>query len=122
MSGEVYFLTSILAGAVLAGTPVFFAALGEVFAERSGVINIGLEGIMLLGAVMAIIVQASTDNSFLALFAAIIVGASVGFAHGVLSVYLNINQIAAGLVFFFLGRGLSGYLGIPYAGQKSTAI
>ena len=108
----------VAASGVLYGTPLLFAALGELLAERSGVLNLGVEGMMLVGAVMGFwTVQRVHGNSALVLTAAIIVaalaGAAMALIHAFLVVTLRANQIVSGLALtIFAGAaGLSSYLG-----------
>ncbi|HSC51937.1 MAG TPA: ABC transporter permease [Gaiellaceae bacterium] len=108
----------VAASGVLYGTPLLFAALGELLAERSGVLNLGVEGMMLVGAVMGFwTVQRVHGNSALVLTAAIFVaalaGAVIALIHAFLVVTLRANQIVSGLaVTIFAGAaGLSSYLG-----------
>jgi general nucleoside transport system permease protein len=108
----------VAASGVLYGTPLLFAALGELLAERSGVLNLGVEGMMLVGAVMGFwTVQRVHGNSGLVLTAAILIaalaGAAISLIHAFLVVTLRANQIVSGLaVTIFAGAaGLSSYLG-----------
>jgi simple sugar transport system permease protein len=108
----------VAASGVLYGTPLLFAALGELLAERSGVLNLGVEGMMLVGAVMGFwTVQRVHGNSALVLTAAILVaalaGAAMALIHAFLVVTLRANQIVSGLALtIFAGAaGLSSYLG-----------
>ncbi len=102
--------------AVMFGTPLAIAGLGELLAETAGVINLGVEGMMLMGAVAAYGTALATHNLVLALLAGGAVGLSFGLLHAFLTVSLGINQIAAGLALVFLGTGLSGFLGQNIAG------
>ncbi|MGH3079346.1 MAG: ABC transporter permease subunit, partial [Gaiellaceae bacterium] len=112
------FLVVIGAAAVLYGTPLLFAALGELLAERSGVLNLGVEGMMLVGAVMGFwAVQhfdvASSASLALALSVAAVAGAAMALIHAFLVITLRSNQIVSGLALtIFAGAaGLSAYLG-----------
>jgi len=112
------FLVLILASAVLYGTPLLFAALGELLAERSGVLNLGVEGMMLLGAVMGFwAVQSLEAAGGVTLAAALVVaalaGALMALIHAFLVITLRANQIVSGLALtIFAGAaGLSSYLG-----------
>jgi ABC-type uncharacterized transport system permease subunit len=107
----------IFASAIFYGTPLVFAALGELFAERSGVINLGVEGMMLLGAVCAAMVGANVDGPAvvvlpLALVAAMVAAAFGALIHAFLVITLRVNQIISGLALtIFAGAaGLSSYL------------
>jgi ABC-type uncharacterized transport system permease subunit len=103
----------VLASAVTYGTPLLYAALGELLAERSGVLNLGVEGMMLVGAVMAFWAVQRTGSLSLAILVAIVAGAAMALVHAFLVVTLRANQIVSGLALtIFAGAaGLSSYLG-----------
>ena len=111
------FLVVILASAVLYGTPLLFAALGELLAERSGVLNLGVEGMMLVGAVMGFWAVQRLEGTGISLAAAVAVaalaGAAMALIHAFLVITLRANQIVSGLALtIFAGTaGLSSYLG-----------
>jgi ABC-type uncharacterized transport system permease subunit len=102
--------------AVTFATPLAIAGLGELLAETAGVLNLGVEGTMLIGAVAAYGTALATHSLLLALLAGAAVGLLFGLLHAFLTVTLGINQIAVGLTLVFLGTGLSGYLGQGIAG------
>jgi general nucleoside transport system permease protein len=111
-------LVVVIASGVLYGTPLLYAALGELLAERSGVLNLGVEGMMLMGAVMGFwAVQSIDAGSTVSLLGAIAVaalaGALVSCIHAFLVITLRANQIVSGLALtIFAGAaGLSSYLG-----------
>ncbi len=110
-------LISILAAAVTSGTPILYAALGELVTERAGILNLGVEGIMLAGAVTGFIAAVSTGSSWWGLAAAMAAGGAVALIHGVLSISLRANQVVSGLALTLFGTGLSGYLGKSYIGM-----
>jgi general nucleoside transport system permease protein len=103
----------VLASAVLYGTPLLYAALGELLAERSGVLNLGVEGMMLVGAVMGFWAVQRTGSLPLAIVAAALAGGAMALIHAFLVVTLRANQIVSGLALtIFAGAaGLSSYLG-----------
>jgi ABC-type uncharacterized transport system permease subunit len=112
------FVVVVLASAVLYGTPLLYAALGELLAERSGVLNLGVEGMMLLGAVMGFWAVQSLDGSsrgvlLASIGVAALAGAATAVIHAFLVVTLRANQIVSGLALtIFAGAaGLSSYLG-----------
>ena len=113
----------VLASAVAYGTPLLYAALGELLAERSGVLNLGVEGMMLVGAVMGFWAVQRTDSLLLAILVAAIAGAAMALIHAFLTVTLRANQIVSGLALtIFAGAaGLSSYLGndLNVAGQPA---
>jgi simple sugar transport system permease protein len=110
-------LIAIITGSVVAATPLIYAALGELVAERAGVLNLGVEGMMLIGALAAFAVSVST-GSLLAGYAAAI-GASMllGLLFAVLTVSLQTNQVATGLALTLFGLGLSAFAGRGFAGM-----
>jgi general nucleoside transport system permease protein len=103
----------VLASAVVYGTPLLYAALGELIAERSGVLNLGVEGMMLVGAVMGFWAVQRTGSLSLAILVAAIAGAALSMIHAFLVITLRANQIVSGLALtIFAGAaGLSSYLG-----------
>ena len=113
---------AVLAAAVRAGTPVLFATLGEIFAERSGVLNLGVEGMMLVGALAGFVFTARTGNPWFGAVVAAAAGAGLGAIHAVLSVTLRANQVASGLALTIFGTGLSAFLGRSYIGVPGTGF
>ena len=109
--------TQILISAVVMGTPLLFATLGGVISERAGVINLGMEGLMLVGALVAFIVMLNTENYFLAIVAAALASGIVSIIHGVVCLTLRASQIASGLALTFFGTGLSGLFGDKLIGK-----
>ncbi len=107
----------ILSTAVIAGTPLLFAALGEILAERSGVLNLGVEGMMLVGAVSGYIATLLTGNHWAGVLAALAAGGMMGMIHAFISVSLRGNQVVSGLALTIFGTGLSAFLGKSYIGQ-----
>jgi simple sugar transport system permease protein len=106
-------LVEVLQQAVVYGTPLLFAALGELLAERSGVLNLGVEGMMLVGAVMGFWAVQRTDSLTTAVLVAAVAGAAMAGIHAFLTITLRANQIVSGLALtIFAGAaGLSSYLG-----------
>ena len=111
------FFVQILISAVVMGTPLLFATLGGVISERAGVINLGMEGLMLVGALVAFIVMLNTGNYFLAVAAAALSSGIVSIIHGVVCLTLRASQIASGLALTFFGTGLSGLFGDKLIGE-----
>ena len=110
-------LESILAGAVAGGTSILFPTLGEVIAERSGVINLGTEGSMLCGALAAYAVGIETGSPWLGVLAGLGAGALIAMVHAFVVLLRGANQLATGLVVTFLGLGLTSLFGQSYVGQ-----
>ena len=109
MSGDLFI--SLLAATILAGTPLLYATLGEMLTERSGVLNLGVEGMMLLGAFFAFFVEMKTGNHWLAVLAAGLGTGCIGLLHGVACLVFQGNQTVSGLALTIFGVGLSDYLG-----------
>jgi general nucleoside transport system permease protein len=103
--------TLILAAGVASGTVLLFAAVGEIFAERSGVLNLGVEGMMLMGAVAGFSTAVGTGNPWIALVAAMLAGGLLSLLHGVVAIHLRADQVVSGLALTFLGTGLARVLG-----------
>jgi simple sugar transport system permease protein len=107
-------IAHLLVLTLAAGTPLVFAALGELITEKSGVLNLGVEGMMLVGAVCAFIVAAKTHSPWLGVLAGTAAGAAVSLAFAVVALSLLANQVATGLALSLLGIGLSAFVGLPY--------
>ena len=114
-------LISLLAAAITAGTPLLLAAQGELLTERAGILNLGVEGMMLVGAVAGFIVVQLTGSPWVGLGAAMVAGGVLAFLHGYLSIQLKANQVVSGLALTIFGAGLSGYLGKSYIGVPAVA-
>jgi simple sugar transport system permease protein len=112
----------IIGGAISSGTPVLFAATGEVLAERTGIINLSVEGAMLAGAVTAAWTYHTTNSVLLAVAASALAGGLLGLTHVSLVVLANIGILASGLCLFFVGRGLSAFVGSPIVGKQLTGL
>jgi simple sugar transport system permease protein len=100
-----------IAGAVVAGTPLLFATLGEILAERSGVMNLGIEGMMLIGGVVGIVGTLATGDPHLGLVAAAFAGTLLSLVHAFLAVTLRVSQIVSGLALVIVGGGVSSFIG-----------
>ena len=111
------FFIQILIAAVVMGTPLLFATLGGVISERAGVINLGMEGLMLVGALVAFVVMLNTGSYFYAVAAAAMASGIVSMIHGVVCLMLRASQIASGLALTFFGAGLSGLFGDKLMGE-----
>lgn len=97
----------ILQAGVASGTVLLFATIGEIFAERSGVMNLGVEGMMLIGAMSAFSVTVATGNGGLGLLAAMFFAGLLALLHGLVSIHFQADQVVSGLALTFLGVGLS---------------
>ena len=105
-----------------AGTPLVYAALGELIVEKSGVLNLGVEGLMLVGAVTSFIATAGSGSAWLGVLAGIAAGALLALVFGGLVLSLVANQVATGLALSLFGVGLSAFVGRPYVSVVIDAI
>jgi simple sugar transport system permease protein len=101
----------ILQSGVATGTVLLFATLGEIFAERAGVMNLGVEGMMLIGAMSGFSVALKTGNPWLGVLAAMIAAGVLSQVHAVITIHLQSDQVVSGLALTFLGTGISLVLG-----------
>lgn len=111
---------SVAQRTLVAGTPLLLGTTGEVICERSGILNLGVEGVMAIGAVTAFIVTYTSHNPWLGLLAGLMAGMLISFSHAFASVTLQSNQVVSGLALTMLGLGLSGLIGKPYVGMPLT--
>ena len=112
--------SALLAAMLRYATPLVFASIGGMFSERSGVVNIGLEGMMLMGAFFAILVADKTDSWPLGLGAGVLSGGAAALVHAYFSIHLRSDQIVTGTAVNFLALGVTGYLYIDIYGQQGT--
>ncbi len=103
-------LTGMLVSSLVRATPIAFAALSGIYSERSGVVNIGIEGMMLMGAFTSVVFASITQNMFVGVIAGILAGMVLGALHGVLSIKYKVNQIISGAGIIILALGLTSYL------------
>jgi simple sugar transport system permease protein len=111
-------VTSFLAAAIIAATPLLFATLGELIAEKSGSLNLGVEGMMLMGAVIGFSAAYHTGNPVLALLGAFAAGALGALIFAVVTVTLQGNQVVTGLTLTIFGTGFSSFVGDKMIGQS----
>jgi simple sugar transport system permease protein len=111
-----------LAAGITAGTVLLFAAIGEVFAERAGVINLGVQGMMFAGALVGFRVGLETGNPWLGVLLAMAAGGALALLHGVVTIHLQADQIVSGLALTFLGTGVALVLGEGLASAGSGAL
>jgi len=116
------FYESIISTILVSGTPLLYSTLGEIYAERSGVINLGVEGMMIMGAVTAFIVGKITGNLLLAVLTAILVGIALSLIHAFVSITMRGNQTVSGLALTMFGLGLSSVIGIKYVGSPGISF
>src|SRR5512137_1653621 len=103
--------TIILQAGVASGTVLLFATIGEIFAERSGVLNLGVEGMMLIGAMTAFSTTIATGNPWLGVIAAMLASGLISQVHAFITITLQADQVVSGLALTFLGTGISLVLG-----------
>lgn len=113
---------SIFVATIIAGTPLIFAALGELVVEKSGVLNLGIEGMMLIGAAFGVWAHFAGLPMILALGAAVIAGALASLIFGVLALTFMTNQYAAGLALAIFGAGVSAFVGRGFGSTPVQAI
>ncbi len=117
---ELTLLVNLLAAGIRSGTAILYATLGEIFAERAGVLNLGVEGMMLMGAMSAFGISYATGNPWIGLLAAAGVGGVLALLHAFVTVTLRADQVVSGLALTFLGTGMSAVLGAPLVEVRST--
>jgi len=122
MEGAAEQVATLVALTLAGGTPLVFAALGELVTEKSGVLNLGVEGMMLVGAVVSFIVAAATHQPWLGALAGTAAGAATAAIFGVLTLSLMANQVATGLALSLFGVGLSAFIGHPYVSAMIAGI
>jgi simple sugar transport system permease protein len=113
---------AIVVSIIAAATPLLFAALGELVTEKSGVLNLGVEGMMLLGAVASFATAIATGSFTLAIIVGALAGALMSLVFAVLTLSLLANQVATGLALTIFGVGLSALLGQGYVGTPLDAL
>jgi ABC-type uncharacterized transport system permease subunit len=111
------FLIPLLAAAIQSGTPILYATLGEIVTEKSGILNLGVEGMMMIGALTAFATAKMTGSPMLGFLAGGCAGALLGGVHGVVCLNFQGNQVVSGLALTILGTGLADYLGTPFVGH-----
>ena len=110
-------ITTFLTAAMVAATPLLFATLGGILSEKVGHLNLGVEGMMLMGAVVGFQVGFTTNNPFLALLGAMFAGALGAGIYALLTISLRANQVVTGLALTIFGTGFSSYMGQKLVGQ-----
>jgi len=113
---------ALLAGTVTAATPLVFAALGELIVEKSGVLNLGVEGMMLMGAIAAFAGATGSGSLAVGVICGAVAGAGMAALFGILALTLLANQVATGLALTILGAGLSAFVGQRYVSLTLTGM
>lgn len=110
-------MQSFLLTCIVAGTPLLFAIVGEIITERSGSLNLGVEGMMLLGAIAGFSTAVGTQNPLLAILGAAVAGAGGALIYAILTVTLRANQTVTGLTLTIFGTGVASFVGQPMLGS-----
>lgn len=112
----------LLAAAIQSGTPILYATLGEIFTEKSGVLNLGVEGIMICGALAGFVVAKITGSPVLGFVAAGLAGSLLAALHGIVCLWFFGNQVVSGLALTIFGTGLANYLGTSFVGHSAPGF
>ncbi|WP_294229215.1 ABC transporter permease [uncultured Shimia sp.] len=112
----------LIASLMVAATPLLLAAIGELVVERAGVLNLGVEGMMIIGAIAGFAISVETTSPMLGLVAAMIAGAVLSLLFAFLTQFALANQVASGLALTLFGLGLSALMGQSYVGVKPPAM
>ncbi len=113
---------SILSIAIAAGTSLVYATIGEIITERAGILNLGVEGMMIMGAVSAFAGAYHSDNAWIGVLVAILVGGLMALIHAFLTISLRADQVVSGLALTLLGTGLSSFLGQRLGPQGAPLV
>ncbi len=119
---DIDLIANILFATIRTGTPLLLVALGELVCEKSGVLNLGQEGMMLMGAVAGFIAALHTDSLAVGFLFAIFAGISMSLIFAYVALNLNANQVATGLALTIFGTGLSGFIGLNYVGESLEGV
>ena len=115
-------ITALIGGAIRVSTPFIFVALGETLTEKSGRINLGLEGTLVLGAMVAYAAAYTTGSAWLGVLAGGCAGVVLGALHGVLCSLPRVNDIAVGIAMMMLGTGLAFFFGKPFIQPQAPRL
>jgi general nucleoside transport system permease protein len=115
-------IAGVIASSIMSGTSLLYASLGEIVSERGGVVNLGLEGIMVIGAAFGFAATAVSGNPYLGIAAAALAGAAANLVFAYVVVGRHANQLAAGLTLMFFGFGLSALAGRPFVGASIAGL
>jgi simple sugar transport system permease protein len=115
-------LLGVLSSAVFSGTSLLYTTLGEIIDQRSGTVNLGLEGVLLVSASAGFALTSITGRPYLGLLLAMLAGGLMNLVMGYLTVTRRANQLASGLALMFFGFGLSAWIGRPYVGAKINGL
>ncbi len=115
-------ILGVLSSAIFSGTSLLYATLGEVIGQRSGIVNLGLEGVLLVSASAGFAVTSASGNPYLGTLVAMLAGGLSNMILGYLVINRHANQLASGLALMFFGFGLSALIGKPYVGAKIDGL
>ena len=119
---ELELIAVLVVGTARAATPLLLAALGELIAERAGVLNLGVEGMMLVGAVAGFAAMVASSSLVLGFAAALLAGMLLSLVFAVLTQTLLADQVASGLALTLFGVGLSAFAGLGYLGTPISGL
>lgn len=122
MTMSIEIIIPLLAAAVQSGTPILYATLGEIFTERSGILNLGVEGIMITGTLVGFLVAKTTGNPVLAFCIAGVAGSCAASIHGIVCLIFQGNQVVSGLALTIFGVGFANYIGTAYVGLSAPGF
>ena len=112
----------VLSSAIYSGTSLLYTTLGEIIDQRSGIVNLGLEGVLLVSASAGFALTAITGNPYLGVAVSMLIGGVMNLSLGYLTVTRRANQLASGLSLMFFGFGLSALIGRPYVGARIVGL
>jgi ABC-type uncharacterized transport system permease subunit len=115
-------ILGVISSAIFSGTSLLYTTLGETIHQRSGIVNLGLEGIMLISASSGFALTVVSGNPYLGVLTAMLIGALANMIMGYLVVTRRANQLASGLALMFFGFGVSALIGKPYVGAKINSL
>jgi len=115
-------ILGVLSSAIFSGTSLLYTTLGEIIDQRSGTVNLGLEGVLLVSASAGFALTSITGQPYLGLLLAMLAGGLMNLVMGYLTVTRRANQLASGLALMFFGFGLSAWIGRPYVGAKINGL
>src|SRR5450759_2920882 len=115
-------ILGVISSAIFSGTSLLYTTLGEVIGERSGIVNLGLEGILLVSASFGFAVTKTTGSPYLGILASVLAGGLMNMVFGYLVVTRRANQLASGLAVMFFGYGLSALIGKSFVGARINPL
>jgi general nucleoside transport system permease protein len=116
------FVVDLLAATVAAGTVLLLASLGEIISEKGGILNLGVEGMILIGAIAGFMAAQATGSLLVAVIVAMLAGGLLALIHAFLTVTLRANQVVSGLALTIFGAGVSSLLGQPYPSTQAAVV